>query len=157
MRARPWLALWILGILFPIALLGRLWPAFDRTFVSLFAPTWTHILMHGLLFAVLGFMLAGRRRGSPPLSPVSILGIALLIGGLQEAIQLLAAGNRPMMTSTGVEAWGAQLFDLGVDCMGAAAGLLSARGLERRAARRADSQSRSPACRHTPGKRDGTI
>jgi hypothetical protein len=69
MRSRIWLGLWIVGILFPMAFLGKVWPGFGKVFNATFSSVWSHVLMHTLLYAVLGFLLA---QWIPPASPRSI-------------------------------------------------------------------------------------
>jgi hypothetical protein len=110
--------LWLLGILFPMAFLGRFWPGFGRFFNAAFAPVWMHILMHGLLYAVLGFLLAQwKPPASPRLAP-GVLGLSLLVGILHETVQIIAAGAWP--------GWTAELLDLSVDLAGACLGLAAA-------------------------------
>jgi hypothetical protein len=111
--------LWILGILFPMAFLGKLWPDFGRVFRFVFAAGWMNILMHGMLYAVLGVLLA---KWIPLLSARSVsllLGFSLLVGILHEGVQILAAGSWP--------GWSAELLDLSVDQAGACLGLAFAR------------------------------
>ena len=128
---RTLILLWVFGILFPMAFLGKLWPDFGRVFRFAFAAGWTHILMHGLLYAVLGFLLA---KGIPPSSVRSVsglLGLSLLVGILHEGLQILAAGAWP--------GWTAELLDLSVDLAGACLGLALARWFARR-------RSSGPGC-----------
>lgn len=112
---RTLILLWIIGILFPMAFLGKLWPSFGSVFEAIFEPNWMHILMHGLLYAILGFLL------TLWLKPVSIkavlllLGLSLLVGLLHEGLQLLTAHLWPGLLP--------ELFDLGVDLAGAALGI----------------------------------
>ncbi|MCX6035450.1 MAG: hypothetical protein NTV38_10830 [Chloroflexi bacterium] len=49
MRNRLRLILWRLGILFPMAFLGTIWPAFGHLFNTVFAPGWMHVIMHTFL------------------------------------------------------------------------------------------------------------
>jgi hypothetical protein len=107
--------LWTIGILFPMAFLSRSWPVFGTVFNAVFSPGWMHILMHGLLYAVLGFLLA---QWIAPLSLKAILillGSSLLVGCLHEGLQLLTAGIWP--------GWSAEILDLTVDLIGAAIGV----------------------------------
>jgi hypothetical protein len=46
MRARLWLILWLLGILFPMAFLEGIWPAFGHLFNAVFAPGWMFAIKH---------------------------------------------------------------------------------------------------------------
>ncbi|KAF0109252.1 MAG: hypothetical protein FD146_296 [Anaerolineaceae bacterium] len=118
---RTWILLWIIGIFFPLAFLGKLWPDFGKFFSAVFAPAWTHILMHGLLYAVLGFLLAKWIPPSSVRSVSGLLGLSLLVGILHEGVQILAAGAWP--------GWTAELLDLSVDLAGACLGLALARWL----------------------------
>lgn len=121
MRSRFWTLIWILGILFPMAFLGRVWPAFGRLFDALFAPNWVHVLMHGLLYAVLAFLLVGWISPVTLTNGLKLIGLVLLVGLLHESLQLLSAGVWP--------GWEPELFDLGVDLAGALLGLLADRAL----------------------------
>jgi hypothetical protein len=123
MRSRLWIILWVLGILFPMAFLGTLWPACGRLFDAVFRPAWTHVVMHALLYAVLGLLLAQWLKPDSPRRVAILLGIACLVGCLQEAAQLVSAGVWP--------GWGPEAFDLGVDLSGACLGLLLARFLSK--------------------------
>jgi hypothetical protein len=131
MRSRFWTLLWIFGILFPMAFLGKLWPAFGRFFDSFFAPDWMHILMHGLLYAVLAFLLAGWIKPVSVCSGLKLLAVILLVGVLHESLQLISAGIWP--------GWRPEAFDLTVDLVGASCGLL----IDRLLAYRKDAHARS--------------
>lgn len=124
MRTRFWTLVWTLALLFPMAFLGRLWPGFGRIFDTLFAPPWVHILLHGLLYAVLSFLLAGWIHPVTPRNVLALLGCILLVGLLHESLQIITAGLWP--------GWGPELFDLTVDLAGAALGLLADRLVARR-------------------------
>lgn len=115
MRTRFWTLIWILGILFPMAFLGRVWPAFGRLFDLVFAPNWMHVLMHGLLYAVLGFLLAGWIKPVSIRAGIKLIGLVMLVGILHESLQLLTAGIWP--------GWAPEVFDLAVDLGGAVCGL----------------------------------
>ncbi len=117
---RKWLLLlWLVGILAPMAWLARFIPGYDQLFNFVFGPVWMHWLSHALLFAVLAFLLLtllvpqeGRRWPRVAM----VLGIVLLTAFAQERIQLWYKAR----------AWGGdEWFDLGVDLMGATAGLLA--------------------------------
>lgn len=107
--------LWLIGILLPMAFLGQRWPAFGALFDRLFAPAWMHILMHGLLYAVLTLLLAAWIAPLTRRKIVTLLAAILLIGCLHEALQLLTLGGWPGLTP--------ELFDLAVDLTGALLGL----------------------------------
>jgi len=115
MRSRIWLVLWIAGILFPMEFLARVWPAFRKIFNPIFSPDWVHIVMHTLLYSVLVFLLA------QAISPISLkaglflVGLGLLVGCMQESLQLLSARAWP--------GWPPELLDLSVDLMGAIIGI----------------------------------
>ena len=119
MRSRAWfvlwLVLWIAGILFPMEFLARVWPAFGGLFNAIITPDWMHIIMHSLLDAVLVFLLA---QAIPPVSSkamLALLGLGLLVGCLQEGLQLLSAGMWP--------GWPPEILDLVVDLIGASIGI----------------------------------
>jgi hypothetical protein len=115
-RSRRWLLLlpWLLGILFPLAWLGTLSPAYRRIFDAIFAPLWMHIVMHLLLFGGLVLLLAFAFRPRRNWRALAVLlGAALVIGMCQEVFQALSSG---MFSLTG------SLFDLGVDLAGAIVG-----------------------------------
>jgi VanZ family protein len=123
MRSRLWVILWVLGILFPMAYLGRVWPAYGRLFDAVFKPAWMHVVMHALLYAVLGLLLAQWIKPDLPRRVAAVLGIVFLVGCLQEATQLVSAGIWPAL--------GPEAFDLGVDLSGACLGLLLSRRLSK--------------------------
>ena len=119
MRSRIWLVLWVAGILFPMAFLAKLWPAFGNVFSAVFAQDWTHILMHTLLYAVLGLLMA---QAISPTSSKAILilgGLALLVGCLQEGLQLFSAGTWG--------GWPPEILDLFVDLGGTIIGISATR------------------------------
>lgn len=91
MRSRVGLLLWLVGILFPMVLVGKIWPAFGNVFDSLFAPDWVHVVMHALLYSVLGFLIASFIP-LVSLKPVLLSSfLLLLIGIVQESLQLFSA------------------------------------------------------------------
>jgi VanZ family protein len=74
-----------------------------------------HIFMHGLLYAVLVHLLA---QPIPPVSPKAMLvlvGLGLLVGCLQECLQLLSEEKWP--------GWPPEILDLSVDLIGATIGI----------------------------------
>jgi hypothetical protein len=90
MRSRVWLVvLWVLGILFPMALLAGIWPSFGRVFDAIFAPDWVHVVMHAFLYAVLAVILCHWLPANCIRAVVTVLGLALLVGILQETLQLV--------------------------------------------------------------------
>ena len=123
MRTRLWTLIWILGILFPMAFLGRLWPAFGKVFNAIFAPDWMHVLMHTLLYAVLGFLLVQWMRPGSFTAILGFFGLVLAVGCLHEGFQLLTSRTWP--------GWNPEFFDLAVDLVGATLGLGLARLLTR--------------------------
>ena len=71
--------------------------------------------MHSLLYAVLVFLLA---QVIPPVSPkamLALIGLGLLVGCLQEGLQLLSAGPWP--------GWPPEILDLSVDLIGVSIGI----------------------------------
>jgi hypothetical protein len=115
MRSRfVWLFLWLAGILFPMAWLGRFSPGYRRLFQAVFAPAWVHLVMHAALYAglvvlvIVAFNLALTRR-----TTVRLLLTVLSVGLLQEGLQLIAGVQ--------VLGWNT-LLDLGVDLSGALLG-----------------------------------
>ena len=116
-RARIFfLLLWLLGILFPMAWLGNFSVQYRQAFNAIFSPEWMHYLMHAVLYAGLAIMLVMVFRFEIHPCPVlTVLGLVLLVGIIQEGLQLWS----------GVQAlrWNS-LLDLGVDLSGAGFGLL---------------------------------
>jgi VanZ family protein len=95
--------------------LARVWPAFGKIFNPIFSPDWVHIVMHTLLYSGLVFLLA------QSISPISakaslvLVGMGVLVGCLQESLQLLSARTWP--------GWPPEILDLCVDLMGASIGI----------------------------------
>ena len=118
MRSRFWILFWILGILFPMASLGRLWPSFGRLFNALFAAEWTHWIMHTFLYVILVVLLAQWIRPVSAKALLSLLGLAVVIGCFQEGLQWLTAKS--------AIGWSASAFDLVVDLGGALIGWAAA-------------------------------
>jgi hypothetical protein len=123
MRLRLALFLWALGILFPLAWLGRFSTAYRQVFDTIFGPGWMHVLMHLALFAGLGMLLLAALKPSLDRWALLKVGLALLlVGALQEGFQTLSQGAS--LASAVVLRNAA--FDLGVDLTGGLAGLLLA-------------------------------
>jgi hypothetical protein len=118
--------LWILGILFPMAWSVRFSPLAHGIFEWLFSPAWMHIVMHGLLYAVLAYLLrhwldhaASQRTAGWRLALVlgSVVGVVFL----HEGLQVMSAQR-----SFGSGEW----FDLGIDLGGALLGILLYQGIK---------------------------
>jgi len=111
MRKRILLLIWILGILFPTAWIGRYSPGFSQLYEAVFSPEWVHWVMHAGLYAgftiliIYAFDLRSKRK---------VLGWVLLItlgvGVVQESLQQITS-NIPYLR------WNS-LLDLGVDLGG---------------------------------------
>jgi hypothetical protein len=115
LRKRLWLIFWLLGILFPMAFLGTIWPAFGYLYNAVFAPGWMHVIMHTFLYAVLGILLSYWFKSLSIRSVVIVIGLAFLVGCFHEGLQILTAGHWP--------GWFPEIFDLSVDIAGATIGL----------------------------------
>ena len=119
-RRRRWLFwLWLGGILFPLAFAVQYWDAARQVFAYLFAPRWVHVVMHAFLYAILAalgeqVLFAGRRKAL-----AWIFGFVLLVGVVQEGLQLLPQRSWP--------GWWEEVFDVSVDVGGAALGLWAGR------------------------------
>jgi hypothetical protein len=116
MRRYGLLTIWLLGILFPLAWLGQYWAFFRQVFDPAFAPEVVHILMHLILFA--GLIVIGFWTFRVSLNRKTIfasLALVLVIGVLQEVLQAW---------SNGIFLLPALVFDLGVDLVGGAVGLV---------------------------------
>ncbi len=115
MKARLWLLVWLLGLLFPLAWLGRFSAAYQRLFDRIFAPAWVHVVMHAALYAGLVLLLWASFKPPPGRKTVLLaLGLVVVVGVFQEGLQAFSQGY---VWIPGV------LFDLGVDLVGGAAGL----------------------------------
>lgn len=115
MRRYGCLVFWLIGILFPLAGLGRFSAGYRRAFDTLFGPAWMHVVMHLLLFAGLAALLVWVLRPAPSQRSITrLVGVILLAGLLQEGFQALNQGSLY---------WPGVLFDLGVDLTGGALGL----------------------------------
>lgn len=114
------LVFWVFGILFPMGWFARLSSHSGRLFEEVFQPQWTHVVMHTVLYAVLACLLAYQlaRRGGRASSMrfVAIaLALVMVVAIVQEAIQLFYQARLP-----GYD----ELFDVGVDLVGAGLGLI---------------------------------
>jgi hypothetical protein len=100
----------LLGILFPFAALSQLSTDYATIFNSIFNSLISHILMHMALFGALAWIVMSfaSQKKMPQIILMS-LGSVLLVGMIQEIIQ---------MVSVGVFNIGASLFDLGIDLAG---------------------------------------
>jgi hypothetical protein len=98
-----------------MAFLGTLWPAFGNIFNTIFAPNWVHVLMHTLLYAVLGFLLAVWIKPISAQHFLIVAGSTFLVGCMHEALQLLMAGIWP--------GWFPELYDIFIDLAGTALGI----------------------------------
>lgn len=83
-------------------------PVLREWFNIMFTPDWTHIVMHALLYAVLGFGIA-YIAGPEKAKLVPVLIAVLVVGASQELLQPLPAGGFPTQ---------AALLDLAVDLAG---------------------------------------
>ena len=120
-RARLFLFVWLVGLIFPVTWLGRYAPGYQPTFNAIFGPEWVHIFMHATLYAGLGMLLAiafkfpaGRK------STFRIVAIILTVGVAQESLQWFSQGNfnlGPIVVQNA-------LFDLIIDILGGMLGLL---------------------------------
>ncbi len=100
----------LLGILFPFAALSQLSGEYASVFNYVFNSLLAHILMHMALFGVLSWIVMSFTPNQPMWQRVLwCLGSVLLVGTLQEVIQMI---------SVGVFNIGASLFDLGIDLAG---------------------------------------
>ncbi len=116
MKRNLFLVFWIVGILMPMAWLVRPSPVAYRIFNTLFSPAWMHILMHSLLFAVLGALLMQRLSGTPARRVGLTLTLVLAAAILQEGFQLLSRQSVLHPDN---------LFDIGVDMLGGLLGVLA--------------------------------
>lgn len=106
----------LLGILFPFASLSQFYSGYAIVFNSVFDSLLSHILMHMALFAGLAWIMMSFTFKWPMKNIILMsLGCVLLVGVIQESIQML---------SVGVFNIGASLFDLGIDLVGGSIPLL---------------------------------
>ena len=127
MKRNLFLVFWIVGILMPMAWLVRPSPVAYRIFNTLFSPAWMHILMHTLLFAVLGTLLMQRLSGTPARRVGLTLTLVLAAAILQEGFQLLSRQSILHPDN---------LFDIGVDMLGGLLGVLAVLTVRKRATER---------------------
>lgn len=120
MRVRLGLILWLSGLIFPLAWLGRFSSTYRRAFNLIFGREWVHILMHAVLFAVLGILLVSalkiplNRRGLL-LAVLATLGVGIS----QEYVQVFSQGITPYRAEVIAQA----SFDLITDLLGGIIGL----------------------------------
>ncbi len=133
MKRNLFLILWILGILMPMAWLVRPSPMAYRLFNTLFSPAWMHIVMHTLLFAVLGALLIQRLSGTFARRIGFTLALVLGAAILQEGFQLLSRQSVLHPDN---------LFDIGVDMLGGLLGAMVALAVRKIAVERS---ARTPA------------
>jgi len=110
MRRRILLAIWVVGILFPMAWIGRYSSGFSKRFDAIFSPEWMHWVMHAGLYAGLTILILFAFDLRPTRKVFGwVLLIALGVGLTQESLQLLLDVQRLGLNS---------LFDLGIDLGG---------------------------------------
>ncbi len=120
MRAKLWLAIWLIGILFPLAWLGRFSSAYRRIFNTLFGPEWMHVFMHMVLFAVFALLLIVALKRPLDARTIRIVTASVLVVGLiQEGLQLFTREALPEILS----AVSYSAFDVGIDFLGAMTGI----------------------------------
>ena len=122
MKRKLLLLIWILAVIIPTSLLRRVSFSFRQAFDTIFAPTWLHVLLHGILFAGLVLLLA--YAFSLRLSwytALILFCIVLGVGLLQEGFQALEQG---FFIFSGA------LADIGVDFAGGMIGAALIYGLE---------------------------
>jgi VanZ family protein len=121
MRSFVVLSLWLLGILFPLAWLGRFSTTYQRTFDTVFRAEWMHVLMHLILYVGLGMLLYIALRLKFNRRTFILMSLIILcVGILQEGMQFLSQGFT--LPHTTIISRG--LFDLSVDLIGGLLGLV---------------------------------
>lgn len=120
MRRKAILVFWLFGILFPMGWFVHLSSQSGRLFEEVFQPQWTHVVMHTVLYAVLACLLAYQLadrggRASSMRFVANTLALVMVVAIVQEAIQLFYQVRLP-----GYD----ELFDVGVDLVGAGLGLI---------------------------------
>jgi len=98
-----------------MAFLGKLWPAFGNIFNAVFAKDWAHVLMHTLLYAVLGLLLTNWIAPTSTKVIFILVELGLLVGCLHEGLQILAARSWP--------GWPPEILDISVDLTGTILGV----------------------------------
>jgi VanZ family protein len=114
MRKRFLLVLWLIGIIFPMAWLGRFSSRYHEVFNTIFSPEWMHWVMHAALYTGLVVLVMFNLGLPPGLKTLGwVLLITLGVGIIQEGLQLLSAGQTLRLNA---------VVDLGVDGIGALIG-----------------------------------
>ncbi len=119
--------LWVLFIATPMGWVFSFSPVLRRLFDTIFYAEWVHVAAHIILFSLLGFgfnWARGRVGRGPAL--VLTVGLALLVGLVQEILQMISRGHL---------FGAASLYDLVVDMVGAALGYAVYRARQRWARR----------------------
>ena len=127
MKRYLFLICWTIGILMPVAWLLRPSPVAYRIFNTLFSPAWMHILMHTLLFAVLGALLMQSLSGTLARRVGLTLTLMLVAAILQEGFQLLSRQSVLHPDN---------LFDITVDMLGGLLGVLAVLTVRKRETKR---------------------
>ena len=127
MKRYLFLSCWTVGILMPVAWLLRPSPVAYRIFNTLFSPAWMHILMHTLLFAVLGALLMQSLSGTLARRVGLTLTLMLVAAILQEGFQLLSRQSVLHPDN---------LFDITVDMLGGLLGVLAVLTVRKRETKR---------------------
>ena len=108
------LVLWLFGIIFPMAWLGRFSTRYHVFFNTLFSSEWIHWVMHGVIFAGLTLLVMYAFDLPPSRGTLGIiLLVALGVGIVQESLQLFS-GVQVLRWNT--------FLDLIVDSAGALVG-----------------------------------
>jgi len=120
MRHRIGLLIWIAGLLFPIASLGRVSTSYQQALVRFFGPEWVHIALHLVIYMGFTLLVLKVDQRLQNLSGIwKALAFAILVGIAQESLQWLSSGYHP--------GWGAilrgSIFDLEVDLIGVLIGV----------------------------------
>ena len=123
-RSRILLLLWLAALLIPLGSLRRYSAIYRQAFDAVFSPEWVHIFMHATLYVVLAVLLGlsfGKLKFLDWRTVLIILGIIVLIGVLQEGLQVFSQAG----LSFGRQVIGYAVFDIGVDLVGGVIGLMS--------------------------------
>ena len=109
---------WIIGMLAPVYAFSRVSPPSFRTaFDRVFQTQVSHVLMHGLLYAVLAYILASlffRSASSAKHLIILLLMMVAVVAALQETIQMISGG---------ITFGGDEIFDFFVDLSGGVIGI----------------------------------